>query len=207
MRPEGEDRNDLRTRNATTDTRAGQLFKRAWWAIALRGALAIILGIVILSRPGVTMAALIAVIGIYLFFDGLFTLVAAFHAAHRGRSWGPYVLEGLVSIAVGLLAFARPASAALFLVVLIAVRAIIVGLVEIGTGVSIRKTTGTSTWMLWLCGLASVAFGVILLGNPAFGMLTLVWMIGIYTIVFGVMLDGEAFHMLGAQRHLAKRAT
>jgi uncharacterized membrane protein HdeD (DUF308 family) len=197
----GGDRDDL-------DAAAGHLFKRAWWAIALRGALAIVLGLVILTRPGVTLAVLIAMIGIYLFFDGLFTLGAAFHAAQKGRSWWPYVLEGLLSVGVGLLAFARPASMALFLVILIAARAIVVGLVEIGTGISVRRTSGSSTWLLWLGGLASVVFGILLLANPAFGLITLVWMVGIYTIAFGVLMDATAFQLKSAApRQLTTRPT
>jgi uncharacterized membrane protein HdeD (DUF308 family) len=189
------------------DTTAGHLFQRAWWAIAFRGLLAIVLGIVMLTWPGITLSVFIAVLGIYVFFDGLFALVATFHAAHEGRTWWPYLLEGLVSIGVGILAFARPTAVALLLLVLIAVRSIIVGVAEIGTGVSVRKATGRSTWLLWLGGLASVAFGLLLLFYPAAGLLSLVWIAGIYAIVFGILLDAEAFRLKGVVRELAPRTT
>jgi len=179
---------------------AGELFRRGWWAIALRGVAAVVLGIVMLSWPGLTLALFISIIGVYFFIDGLFTLGAAFTAAHRGRSWGPYVLEGLLSVAICILAFARPTSAALFVVLLIAARAIIVGAVELGTGVSVRKATGHAPWLLWLGGLVSVAFGVLLFSRPALGLLALVWTAGIYIIIFGVLMDAEAFHMRSVAR-------
>jgi len=188
---------------------AGELFKRGWWAIVLRGVCAIVLGVVMLSWPGVALAVLIAMLGVYFFLDGLFTMGAAFSAAHRGRSWGPYVLEGLPSVAIGILAFARPTSAALFVVLLIAARAIVVGALEIGTGVSVRKATGHAPWMLWLGGVASLAFGALLFARPGVGLLALVWTAGIYLIIFGIMLDGEAFRLRGAARGLttSTRAT
>jgi uncharacterized membrane protein HdeD (DUF308 family) len=185
-------------------TSADDLFKRAWWAIAFRGVLAIVLGILMLAWPGITLSVFVALLGVYMFFDGIFALVATFHAGQQGRSWWPYLLEGILSIGVGLLAFARPSAMALAVLILIAVRSIIVGVVEIGTGVSVRRATTTSPWLLWLGGLASIAFGVLLLVKPGPGLLALVWIAGIYMIVFGLMLDTEAFRLRSVRERLVQ---
>jgi uncharacterized membrane protein HdeD (DUF308 family) len=181
----------------TGDTPASNLFKRAWWAMALRGVIAIVLGIVMLTYPGLTIAVFVSLLGAYVFFDGVITLVAMAKAAHRGRSWGPYLAEGLLSIAVGIYAFARPSHALVFLVIMLAIRALVVGFVEIGTGFSIRRTTGRSPWLLWLGGAASLLFGLILFGRPGAAGLALVWTVGLYAIVFGILLDAEAFRLKG----------
>ena len=180
---------------------AGNLFRRAWWAIALRGLAAIVLGIIILSSPRPTFSLLIALLGIYVFVDGIFSLVATFHAGAQGQSWWPYLLEGLLSIGVGLLAFARPGTAGFVLLVLVAVRSIVVGAAEIATGVEVRRSLGTWTVMLWLGGLVSIVFGVLLLARPAIGVFALMWVIGVYALVFGVLLDTEAFRLRGFVRH------
>ena len=177
------------------DQAAGDVFRRAWWAVALRGLAAIVLGIVMLTSPRPTFALLVALLGIYVFIDGIFTLVAAFHAEAQGQSWWPYLLEGLLSIGVGLLAFARPGVLGLALLVLLGIRSIVVGLAEIATGVSVRRSLGTPTVLLWLGGLASVAFGIVLLSFPAIGVLALMWTAGIYALIFGVLLDTEAFRL------------
>jgi uncharacterized membrane protein HdeD (DUF308 family) len=185
---------------------AGELLKRGWWAIALRGVFAILLGLLILSRPGMALGMFILALGFYLFLDGMFTLVAAFQAARQERSWWPYLIEGLLSIAAGLLALIRPSSAVLFVVLLIAARSLIVGAVELGTGASVRRATGRSPWMLWLGGLASIAFALLLLARPSIGMFALVWTVGVYAIVFGILLEGEAFRFReSGHRHLAHR--
>ncbi len=177
------------------NTPASNLFKRAWWAMALRGVAAIVLGIVMLTYPGLTLASFIAILGGYLFIDGAVTLVAMAQAAQRGRSWGPYLVEGLFSLAIGIYALLRPSSALLLLVILLAVRALVVGAIEIATGFSIRRTTGRSPWLLWLAGVASVVFGLILFGRPGVGAVALVWTVGLYAIIFGVMIDAEAFRL------------
>ena len=200
MSPRREERVDqvaLIDDTGTSSTPATNLFKRAWWAIALRGGLAILLGIVMLAYPGLTMATFVTLLGGYVFLDGVVTLLAMTTAAQRGRSWGPYLVEGLLSIVVGICAFMRPASALLFLVILFAVRALVVGAIEITTGLSIRRATGRSPWLLWLAGVASLAFGLLLFGRPGVGVLALVWTAGLYAIIFGVMLDAEAFRLKG----------
>jgi uncharacterized membrane protein HdeD (DUF308 family) len=202
MSPRREERIDqvsLIDDGGGTNTPASNLFKRAWWVIALRGVLAIVLGIVMLSYPGLTMASFVALLGGYLFFDGVGTLLAMTQAAQRGRSWGPYLVEGLLSIIVGVCALLRPSSALLFLVILFAVRALVVGAIEIATGMSIRRATGRSPWLLWIAGLASIVFGLILFGRPGVGVLALAWSAGLYAIIFGIMLDAEAFRMKGFQ--------
>jgi uncharacterized membrane protein HdeD (DUF308 family) len=58
---------------------------------------------------------------------------------------------------------------------------------------------------MWLAGLVSVAFGVILVARPGLGIATLVWLIGLYTIVFGIIETIAAFRLKGAAGRLAHR--
>ena len=191
------------------DEAAGDVFRRAWWAVALRGLTAIVLGIMMLTAPRPTFALLVAFLGIYVFIDGIFTVIAAFHAEGKGQSWWPYLLEGLLSIGVGLLAFSRPGVLGFMLLVLIGIRSIIVGLAEIATGVSVRRSLGTPTVLLWLGGLASVAFGILLLALPAVGVFALMWVAGVYALIFGVLLDTEALRLRrwGREHHRLDQAT
>ena len=92
-------------------------------------------------------------------------------------------------------------------VVVIAARAIITGIVEIATGRSVGRTARTSGWILGLSGIASLAFGVLLFANPGVGLLTLAWMAGMYGVVFGVLMASEAFQLrsLEQSRSVAAR--
>jgi uncharacterized membrane protein HdeD (DUF308 family) len=188
-----------------TETTAANLLRRSSWVIALRGLLAIVLGIVALTRPAMTMTAFLWLLSIYLMFDGVVTLASTFHAASRGRTWWPYLLEGLLSFAVGLFGLLRPGPLAMLALVLVAARAVIVGVIEIGTGISVRRQTGASGWLLGLGGVASVAFGLLLIGRPSVGVFALVWSFGIYAIAFGVLLEGAAFKGRSAANRLEQR--
>jgi uncharacterized membrane protein HdeD (DUF308 family) len=176
-------------------TRAGPFLQRAWWVLALRGLLAIVIGIAMVTRPGRTLSVVLATLGVYLLLDGGLALAATLQAARGKHRWWPYLMEGLVSIGVGLLALARPSGMALAIVVVIAARAIITGIVEIATGRSVGRTARASGWILGLSGIASLAFGVLLFANPGVGLLTLVWMAGMYGVVFGLLMAGEAFQL------------
>jgi uncharacterized membrane protein HdeD (DUF308 family) len=189
------------------EARAARLLRRSWWVVGLRGLLAIALGIVALTRPAMTLSLFLTILGVYLLCDGVVTLFSAFHAASRGRTWWPYLVEGLISFGVGVLGLARPGPLANALLVLIAARAIIVGVVEIGTGISARRTSGGAAWLLAVGGVASLAFGLLLLGRPSVGLLALVWSFGIYAIAFGLFLDGEALRARRAGRRLEARTS
>ena len=60
---------------------------RNWWAIGIRGVLAILFGLVALFLPGATMLSLVLLFAAYIFVDGVFGIVSAVRAA-RTRTLG-----------------------------------------------------------------------------------------------------------------------
>jgi uncharacterized membrane protein HdeD (DUF308 family) len=89
-----------------------------------------------------------------------------------------------------------PAMTALVLVTLIAVWSIFTGVAEIVAAVRLRKTIRRE-WLLALAGVASVAFGVLLLIAPMAGAIVLTWWIGAYAFVFGILQIMLAFKLRG----------
>ncbi len=154
-----------------------------WWAVALRGIVAIVFGIVALVFPGFTLVSLALVFGAYALVDGVFTIVAAFGRRRREASW--YVLEGTIGIAVGLATFLFPGIAAQALVLLIGVWAIMTGIFEVIAGFELPIKRD---WLLVIAGIASIVFGVLVFVYPATGALAITWLIGIYALVFGVTM-------------------
>ena len=90
---------------------------RSWGWVALRGALAILFGVVALASPASAFAAIVLVFGAYAFVDGVFALVALFRGGAKERFW-VLVLEAIVGIGIGILTFTRPAATALALALL-----------------------------------------------------------------------------------------
>jgi uncharacterized membrane protein HdeD (DUF308 family) len=164
--------------------------KATWWSILVRGALAILFGILVLGNPGIGLTALVLTFGVYAAIDGVAALATAIGHGRAGQSWGWYLVEGLVSLAVAALAFARPGVTILAIVLLIAFRAIALGLFELGGAVagSVGGQAIEHRWLLAITGLVSLVFGVLLIAEPLVGSVALMWAVGVYALVFGIML-------------------
>ena len=169
-----------------------------WWAVALRGILAIVFGIVALVFPGATLVSLAVMFGAYAFVSGVFTIVAAFGHRRREASW--YVLDGTIGIAVGLATFLFPGMAAQALVLLIGLWAILTGIFEVIAGFELPIKRD---WLLVIAGIASIVFGVLVFVYPATGALAITWLIGIYALVFGVTMLVFGIRLRGMQGKLA----
>lgn len=168
---------------------------RNWWAIALRGVAAIVFGALALLLPATTLTGLILLFGAYALIEGVFGVIAA----TRGRAGAPrwmLLLEGLVSIAAGLVTFFWPGLTALVLLYVIAAWALVTGVLEIVVAVRLRKRI-RGEWWLALSGILSVITGGLMMWAPDAGALALVLWIGAYAVVFGALLIGLALRLRG----------
>ena len=174
---------------------------RNWWALALRGALAVLFGMAAFVVPGLTAALLIALFGAYALIDGVLAIIAGVKAAEHHERFGSLILRGILGVAAGVVAFILPAATAVVLTLMIGAWAMVTGVLEIVAAVHLHRAHGE--WLLIANGVLSVLFGLFLVVTPVLGILTLVWLIGAYAIVFGVIMLVLAFrlrvrHMRGA---------
>jgi uncharacterized membrane protein HdeD (DUF308 family) len=165
-----------------------------WWALALRGVLGILLGLVALTRPGTTLSAIILLLGAYMFVDGVFAIVASLRGMRTGDRWGWMLVEGIIGVIAGIIVFRTPATAAVVLVWLVAFWAIMHGAAEIGAGIRLRKII-EKEWLLILAGVLSVALGIFILMRPGIGLLLLTTWIGVYALFAGIVTLMLAFRI------------
>jgi uncharacterized membrane protein HdeD (DUF308 family) len=177
---------------------------RNWWLIALRGAAAIVFGLLTFITPGITLALLVTFFGAYTLVDGIFTLISIFRRRAAERPWWTLLLEGLVSIAAGLVTFVWPVMTVLVLVYLIGAWAIVTGVLEIAAAIRLRKEIEGEAWLA-LSGVLSIAFGIFAILAPAIGALAVVFWIGAYAIVFGAVLLALAFRLRGRRDDVRER--
>jgi uncharacterized membrane protein HdeD (DUF308 family) len=94
-------------------------------------------------------------------------------------------LIALVDVAAGVIAIAYPNITAVALVVIIAIWAIAFGVLELFAAFSAGETAGTRAWFV-VAGLVSIAFGLVLVGRPDVGAVSLAVIYGIFSIAFGI---------------------
>lgn len=170
------------------------LASRNWWAILLRGILAILFGFLAFLWPGITLLALIFLFGAYMLLDGVLAIVAAIWTAGREERWWLLLIEGVVGVLAGIVAFALPQAAAIAFLYLVAAWAIVTGILEILAAVRLREEI-EGEWGLIIGGALSVIFGMLLAVLPAVGILSLMWLIGAYAVMFGVLLVSLALRV------------
>jgi uncharacterized membrane protein HdeD (DUF308 family) len=175
---------------------------RNWWALALRGLVAVLFGLLTFILPGITLVTLVLLFGAYALVDGFFNVIAFFRVA--SHHWA-FLIEGVIGIIAGILTFVWPAITAVVLLYLIAFWAIFTGVFEIIAGIRLRKAI-TNEWLVLVMGVLSVLFGVLILFAPVVGALAIVLWIGAYALVFGIVLLALAFR-LRAHRHLVVQPT
>ena len=163
------------------------LFASRWWAVVLRGIVAIAFGVLAFAWPGVTLATLVLMFGFYALLDGIFSLVAAFGGNRTREDRWALGLEGVVGLWAGIVTLRAPSVTAVVLVFLISIWAMVCGFLRIAAAFRLRKEISGEFW-LGLSGVLSVVFALILMFRPLSGALGLVWLIAGYALVFGVTL-------------------
>jgi uncharacterized membrane protein HdeD (DUF308 family) len=177
---------------------------RNWWAIVLRGIFAILFGIGTFLWPGITLAVLVLLYGVYLFVDGILAVLWALARRREGSfSWEVF-LAGLASLAAGVVTLLWPGVTAVALLYLIAVWAIVRGVFEILAAFHLRREL-SNEWLLALNGALSILFGVVLIAAPVAGALAALWLIGSFAIVVGILMIALGIRLKGVKNAVGRR--
>ena len=101
------------------------------------GLFLIVAGIVALSWPGITLRALAIVTALGLIFSGAVRVTAAL--MDRPAGWGWLFAGGLISLIVGGMAIAWPGVTVLALAILLGIRMVVFGAVEIASAFQLKS--------------------------------------------------------------------
>lgn len=156
-----------------------------WWALIIRGVLAIVFGVLAVLLPHITIIALIAIFAAFALLDGFTSLGSAI----ANRDWGWQLFGGLLSIAIGVLTIMWPASAGFALIIFIAAWALVRGVFDIAAAITLRHELERGfEWLLLLSGIVSIVFGLAVAAWPVLGAIAIVGMIAGFAIFLGILL-------------------
>ncbi|MCZ4077180.1 HdeD family acid-resistance protein [Rhodococcus sp. H36-A4] len=193
----------MSTQFSTNEEAFLRIGKDLWWAVLIRGIVAIVFGIVALAWPDVTVWALVVVFGAYAIVDGVSAIVRAARSRKVESGWVWWMLGGFVSLAAGIVALVWPNITAIAVVFVIGIWAILGGILEIAGSLRLRRLDGATHWVgLMIAGVLELLFGLILVFFPGSGILGIVWLVGVFALLFGIAFVVSAFQL----RSMAKKA-
>jgi uncharacterized membrane protein HdeD (DUF308 family) len=175
----------------------GSSLLNQWWALIIRGVLAILFGVLAVAWPHITLIVLLALFAAYAIADGITSIVAAI----RNKSYGWVLFGGILSLAIGIMTLVWPGAATLALVILIGSWAIVRGVFDIAAAIALRETIRYE-WLLVLSGVASIIFGFLLVLFPIVGIFALIGLIAGFSIVIGALLIAAGFRQRRIKRDL-----
>ena len=160
---------------------------RHWWALVLRGVLAVLFGILVIVQPGIALASLVLLVGAYMFVDGIFAIAGSLTHREQYQHWWLTLIEGIIGVIAGIIAFVYPGLTALTILIVIGVWAVLTGIFEIIAAIRLREVV-QDEWLLALSGVLSILFGLFVLFFPGTGALAILGIIAAYAIIFGVLM-------------------
>lgn len=166
-----------------------QLCSKIWWIVLLRGVALLILGGLLLSKPGITAILLMMYLGAYFLVDGVFVVFHSISGRKYMEGWGWGLLMGVLEILAALVVFSQPLVSTIltanFLVYYVAFMAIVLGVFGIITGIKVRKEI-QGEWAMIVGGVLAIIFGIILLINPSASAVIYLQVMGVCAIVAGI---------------------
>lgn len=177
-------------------------YRRAWWALLIRGLLALALGVLILWRPMESIASFALVIAIWALVSGVVQVVHAVELRPVYPQWWVLLLSGVVGIAFGLAAFYYyPLLSLAFAVVWTTWWLFLTGILAIYVAMIERRLHMAWGWTLTL-GIMSIIGGAFALTYPPITLAALMGLIAGFAIVSGIVLLVGAFRLTSARREI-----
>jgi uncharacterized membrane protein HdeD (DUF308 family) len=165
-----------------------------WWLLLFVGPLSVIAGVIILFKPGSSLAALAVIAGIFLLVDGIFELANSFTRSAPNR--GLAALLGVLTAIVGVLLIRHPIGGVAAIALLIGIWLIAVGVVRLATAFDEYENRG---WHALAGGLELIA-GIVIVADPNIGFATLALLAGIGFIVNGVGITALGWSLRGSAK-------
>jgi uncharacterized membrane protein HdeD (DUF308 family) len=155
---------------------------KKWWVLMLRGVLLIIIGILAFVAP----ATWIFFVAAYMLVDGMVMLFSGFGDEPPGQSRWPLIIFGILGLVAGLIILWNPALGGLTLTYVIAIWAIVGGILTIISALRLREEIDNEWWLV-ISGVLGVIFGILVFQNVLAGFLAIATVFGVFAILMGIL--------------------
>lgn len=177
-------------------------YRRTWWALVLRGLLALALGGFILWRPMASIDSFALVIAIWALVGGIVQIVHAFDVRPLHDKWWVTLLGGLVSVTFGIAAmYYYPVLSLAVAVVWVTWWLLLTGALATYAAVQERRLSVSWGWTLTF-GIVSIIAGVLAIMSAPTTLVAIMGLLAGFAVVSGVVLLIGAFMLTSAKHEL-----
>jgi uncharacterized membrane protein HdeD (DUF308 family) len=181
---------------------------RLWWLLFLRGLLMIAFGILAVGFTRTAVEALTTLLGVFLIFDGLVTLITTALTRRRLQRGNWLAGQGFVALVIGIIVLLLPGlitwtAFSLFVIWGAIALGLLAGVAMLRFAFSIQRAGGTFGTLGVLGGVSTtlaVVLAVMTTLNPAGMALGLLWLLGIGAIMLGLLVSVWSFVLRRAVR-------
>ena len=165
-----------------------------WSLVLLYGLANIIIGLLLVTAPGITTAIIVQLLGLYWLIMGIFSIVSIFVDF---SNWVLKLLAGFIGIAGGLVVTNHPLWSS---IIVPSAAAIILGFAGVIIGIILlfRAFTGEG-WGIGILGALNIILGIVLITNPLIAGLTLPVILGAFALVGGISIIVTSFQLRKTQ--------
>jgi uncharacterized membrane protein HdeD (DUF308 family) len=155
---------------------------KKWWVLMIRGILLIIIGLLAFVAP----ATWIFFVAAYMLIDGMVMLFSGFGDEPPGGSRWPLIIFGILGLIAGLIILWNPVLGGLTLTYVIAIWAIVGGILTIISALRLREEIDNEWWLV-ISGVLGVIFGILVFQNVLAGFLAIATVFGVFAILMGIL--------------------
>jgi uncharacterized membrane protein HdeD (DUF308 family) len=169
------------------------LCKRTWWVFLIGGIAGVVFGVLAMMEPITAWLLVSMFFAASIMVDGVSNIVGSMQ--HREKDgWWIMLLIGILGTVVGGYGLLNPPVSMMVFLYVVAFEAIMLGTFLAMLGYKVRAATQRE-WILYLAGVLSLLFGILVIVNPVAHGLSVITMIAVWALVTGVLKIIFAFRI------------
>jgi uncharacterized membrane protein HdeD (DUF308 family) len=169
------------------------LCKRTWWVFLIGGIAGVVFGVLAMMEPITAWLLVSMFFAASIMVDGVSNIVGSLQ--HREKDgWWIMLLIGILGTVVGGYGLLNPPVSMMVFLYVVAFEAIMLGTFLAMLGYKVRAATQRE-WILYLAGVLSLLFGILVIVNPVAHGLSVITMIAVWALVTGVLKIIFAFRI------------
>lgn len=162
------------------------LLKKIKTNVVVSSLLCVILGVILVMRPGLSMRIVCTAVGVVLIVAGITRMIDYF-ALRDGSMYAQVNLVfGIVLAVVGVWIVVKPDTVLAIIPIIVGIVIVIHGLHNVKQAMELWRDKYDKWWVACIMGVLTVGFGVLLICRPFAAIDTVVMLIGIFLIYDGL---------------------